>query len=88
MHICLGGVIFTLGVYDRGSHLCLGVIYTSDTGMHSHLYTAELSMDGDFLKINCLGTDNCLLHDVESLSYKNEWIDVLRVYDGIAVSDS
>ena len=31
-HICLGGVIYTLGVNDRGSHLCLGVIYASDTG--------------------------------------------------------
>ena len=31
-HVCLGGVIYTLGVNDRGSHLCLGVIYASDTG--------------------------------------------------------
>ena len=32
-HICLGGVIYTLGVNDQGSHLCLGVIYASDTGI-------------------------------------------------------
>ena len=28
----LGRVIYTLGVNDRGSHLCLGIIYASDTG--------------------------------------------------------
>ena len=36
-HICLGGVIYTLGVNDRGSDLCLGVIYASDTGITSIL---------------------------------------------------
>ena len=30
--LSLVGVIYTLGVNDRGSHLCLGVIYASDTG--------------------------------------------------------
>ena len=89
MHICLGGVIFTLGVYDRGSHLCLGVIYTSDTGMHSHFHTAEFSVKGRRLfKNNCLGTVNCLrniMQDMESLSLENK---LLRIYDGIAVSDS
>ena len=30
-NICLAGVIYTLVVNDRGSHLCLGVIYASDS---------------------------------------------------------
>ena len=33
--IHVGGVIYTLGVNDRGSHLCLGVIYASDNSDRS-----------------------------------------------------
>ena len=37
-HICLGGVTYTLGVNDRGRHLCLGAIYASDTGVRGETF--------------------------------------------------
>ena len=73
-----GGVIYAWESFIPLTPVCI----------HISIRRNSVSKDGDFLKINCLGTVNCLLNimqDMESLSLENK---LLRIYDGIAVSDS